>query len=396
DLTKTLNIYLCNNGICPEADECNGIIDECGVCNGPGAIYECGCFFMGDNYCDCSGNIYDCNGICDGSADYDCQGVCNGNAIEDECGVCNGDGSSCSCPEGFIYFSQDNVPNTTIVFDGSSCFSETDINSLNDIIDINQLVADSPIALGTQNWSEGRITRLEVGDYFQGGNHVLTAIPASISDMSNLGVLYFNYNELTELPSAITELSQLIYLVLSFNNLTSLPDNIGNMSNLVWIDVGYNQIEYLPDSIGLLENLWYLWIFNNNLTYLPDSICNLSINWNSDDYGFLPYFGAGGNQICDEIPYCIEGTSNFNSSIDPLYYSFEITVEQDCSNQCTLMDLNQDGLINVIDIVNVVNIIFEIIQPDDYQTCASDANQDGVINVIDIVTIVNFILNQTN
>ena len=110
----------------------------------------------------------------------------------------------------------------------------------------------------------------------------------------------------------------------------------------------------------------------------------------------MPYFGAGGNQICDEIPYCIEETSNFNSSIDPLYYSFEITVEQDCSNQCTLMDLNQDGLINVIDIVNVVNIIFEIIQPDDYQTCASDANQDGVINVIDIVTIVNFILNQTN
>ena len=60
------------------------------------------------------------------------------------------------------------------------------------------------------------------------------------------------------------------------------------------------------------------------------------------------------------------------------------------------MDLNQDGLINVIDIVNEVNIIFDIIQPDDYQNCASDSNQDGLINVIDIVTIVNFILNQTN
>ena len=118
--------------------------------------------------------------------------------------------------------------------------------------------------------------------------------------------------------------------------LVSLPENIGDLSNLVWLDLGYNELEYIPDSIGNLENLWYLWIFNNNLTYLPESICNLSINWNADDYGFLPYFGAGGNQLCSDIPDCIESSSNLNSSIDPLYYSFEITLEQECEEQCTL------------------------------------------------------------
>ena len=121
-------------------------------------------------------------------------------------------------------------------------------------------------------------------------------------------------------------------------------------------------------------------------------ICNIPMNWDSDDYGFLPYFAAGGNQLCEELPECIETSSNLNSSIDPLYYSFEITLEQDCENEGLAMEVNADGTINVIDIVNVVNIIFEAIEPSENQLCAADANDDGVINVIDIVTIVNFIL----
>ena len=31
------------DGVCDELDECVGMYDECGVCNGPGAIYDCGC-----------------------------------------------------------------------------------------------------------------------------------------------------------------------------------------------------------------------------------------------------------------------------------------------------------------------------------------------------------------
>ena len=107
---------------------------------------------------------------------------------------------------------------------------------------------------------------------------------------------------------------------------------------------------------------------------------------------FLPYFGAGGNQLCGDLPDCIENSSNLNSSIDPLYYSFEITIEQDCTEQCSTMDINNDGIVNVIDIVSTVNIILGSTTPDDYQSCAADVNEDGLINVIDIVSIVNFIL----
>ena len=72
------------------------------------------------------------------------------------------------------------------------------------------------------------------------------------------------------------------------------------------------------------------------------------------------------------------------------YYSFVIEVEQDCEETCFLMDVNNDGSINVVDIVNTVNIIFNG-GATEQQLCAADANQDGTINVVDIVNIVNYI-----
>ena len=63
----------------------------------------------------------------------------------------------------------------------------------------------------------------------------------------------------------------------------------------------------------------------------------------------------------------------------------------DSGSGCTLMDVNLDGVINVVDIVNTVNIIFNMTTPTTEQECAADANEDGVINVVDIVTIVNYI-----
>ena len=153
------------------------------------------------------------------------------------------------------------------------------------------------------------------------------------------------------------------------------------------------QISSLPDSFINFNSLSYLWIFNNNLTNLPSTFCNLNINWNSDDSSFLPYFGSGGNQLCENLPTCIESSPNFDSSIDPLYYSFEITLEQECDETCSTMDINNDGIINVIDIVAVVNIILGNLNPNENESCAADINSDSIINVIDIVAIVNYILN---
>ena len=100
-----------SDGVCDDVDDCVGEYDECGVCNGPGAIYECGCADIPEGDCDCDGNQLDALGVCGGdcTADADSDGVCDDVddcvGAYDECGVCNGPGAvyECGCadiPEG--------------------------------------------------------------------------------------------------------------------------------------------------------------------------------------------------------------------------------------------------------------------------------------------------------
>jgi hypothetical protein len=67
------------DGICDEEDECVGDTDDCGVCNGPGAVYECGCSDIPEGECDCNGNVLDAVGECGGACELD----------ENEDGVCD-------------------------------------------------------------------------------------------------------------------------------------------------------------------------------------------------------------------------------------------------------------------------------------------------------------------
>ena len=54
----------------------------------------------------------------------------------------------------------------------------------------------------------------------------------------------------------------------------------------------------------------------------------------------------------------------------------------------TLGDLNNDGILNILDIVILANLIIS----GDNSNPAGDLNQDGVQNVLDIVSLVNLIL----
>ena len=58
-----------------------------------------------------------------------------------------------------------------------------------------------------------------------------------------------------------------------------------------------------------------------------------------------------------------------------------------------LGDLNQDGIINIQDIIILINISLSVIDPTDYQNIAGDINADGRIDILDIITCINIILN---
>ena len=91
------------DGLCDDIDDCVGQLDDCGICNGPGAIYDCGCSSIPDGDCDCDGNQLDALGVCGGdcAADLDGDDICDDVDFcigeFDECGVCNGPGAIYDC-----------------------------------------------------------------------------------------------------------------------------------------------------------------------------------------------------------------------------------------------------------------------------------------------------------
>ena len=60
--------------------------------------------------------------------------------------------------------------------------------------------------------------------------------------------------------------------------------------------------------------------------------------------------------------------------------------------ECTLGDINEDGVIDILDIVTGINIILETISYTDCQSYLLDFNEDGSTDVLDIVEMVNYIL----
>ena len=63
---------------------------------------------------------------------------------------------------------------------------------------------------------------------------------------------------------------------------------------------------------------------------------------------------------------------------------------------CNKGDIDHDGIINVIDIVNLVNFVFETATPVYYQECTADMNSDEILNVLDVVLVVDLIFGIDN
>lgn len=90
-----IDLSACNYDLNP-TQACK-YIDTCGVCGGPGAIYECGCFDKPDGDCDCEGNELDAIGICGGTCELDT----NLNGVCDDVEGCS-DPAACNYQEGNI------------------------------------------------------------------------------------------------------------------------------------------------------------------------------------------------------------------------------------------------------------------------------------------------------
>ena len=62
------------------------------------------------------------------------------------------------------------------------------------------------------------------------------------------------------------------------------------------------------------------------------------------------------------------------------------------STICTAGDINNDGVLDILDIVSMINIIIDSSELTDSEFCASDMNSDNIIDILDIVTLINAIM----
>jgi len=304
-------------------------------------------------------------------------------------------GYSKECESGFTWFSE--LPETATVTSGDSCLSNIDLDALDDLATYNNLELSDPIEVGIQTWSNNQLIGLVASYNPNGIGGVATQLeilPESFGNLIYLSFLYLKWNRLTSLPNSFGQLTNLITLELNNNWLESLPNNIGNLSNMVFLDLGYNFITFVPESLCNMENLVYLYLFNNELASIPECICSTDMDWNGFDGGGYPFFGIGGNDLCEDIPDCIENSSNFELSLEQFYYSIPIEAPQDCPDCTNIGDLNGDGGWNVLDIVTLANCILSNDCIDLEYGCAGDLNNDGFFNVLDIVTLANCILAQ--
>ena len=86
-------------------------------------------------------------------------------------------------------------------------------------------------------------------------------------------------------------------------------------------------------------------------------------------------------------PICVYAVSDEQSCVDDSY---------GCDGQL-LGDTNNDGYINVIDVVTIVNFILDgNINFEDCNVIASDFNGDQQIDVLDVIEVINIILSDNS
>ena len=109
------------DGICDGIDDCIGVYDQCGICNGNGPGYEC---WDGSLVCD---EVECPEQPCD---DIDEDGICD--EIDDcigeydECGTCNGNGADYECWDGSLVCDEIECPEEPC--DAQVCLSLDGIN----------------------------------------------------------------------------------------------------------------------------------------------------------------------------------------------------------------------------------------------------------------------------
>lgn len=110
-------------------------------------------------------------------------------------------------------------------------------------------------------------------------NNPFTEVPEVLGECSNLEMVGFKANRINHLPAAALS-PALRWLILTDNQLQDLPEDLGNCSRLQKLMLAGNQLHFLPQSMEACHNLELLRIAANRLESLPGWLLELPrLSW---------------------------------------------------------------------------------------------------------------------
>ena len=166
------------------------------------------------------------------------------------------------------------------------------------------------------------------------------------------------------------------------------------METAIWQSFNHNDVVVVGISNTNNQNIINNFVAENSLSFPilfdPGSSGGVQ-GGNTYDLYYMP---NDGSPYPRDFVINQEGIISYaNNEIDTAWMLSVIYDLLSNNEDMLLGDVNSDGLINVLDVVNIINFILSINIPVGNQFVLSDLNQDDVINVLDVVLIVNIILN---
>jgi len=145
-----------------------------------------------------------------------------------------------------------------------------------------------------------------------------------------------------------------------------------------------NYLNLIDVSGGTAENYNFTLSSSEDGTILGFTLTGTNIPAGSGDLLVATFDNNNTDQIFD---LCLSDPVFSDTNANGVSVTLGDCVEMDFSSSL-LGDINDDGVINVLDVVVLVNIVLGI---EDFNH-AGDMNNDGLINVLDVVILVNLIL----
>ena len=164
------------------------------------------------------------------------------------------------------------------------------------------------------------------------------------------------------------------------------------METAIWLNFNQNEVLFVGISNTNNQTMISDFVEENSLTYpiLFDSGSPGGVQ-GGDTYD-LYYMPNDGSPYPRDFIIDQNGIIAYaNNEIDTAWM---LSVIDDLlpSDSGVVGDINQDGLVNILDVVSIINYILGVYIPTDNQFNLSDVNQDGILNILDVITIVNIII----